>query len=237
LKPSSVGAIELAKIVQSAEDFDEQLRVIRERPQHEAPRILAFFLFDERKSHHVAADFAAEQFTWLNSLADSNRMVLFFFLPTSKSLWESEEPVFVARSERTIENPSLEVARAFGLGPADLPGVVFFTELDLRQPGPHEGVFWPLAIELFREDAVEAEEAFSGLFALINEAATDAENPSDLLAGLRSRIEAEERREKLQPLLANMRDAGIQLLRFPGKLIEAVAVAFGEGLARRVTEG
>lgn len=162
-------------------------------------------------------------------------MVLFFFLPTSEVLWESTDHVLVAGSEKTIKNPSLEVAAAFGLSPADLPGVVFFQELDLRHPGPHEGVFWPLTIELFSGDARGAEDAFAGLFELVNEAAAEAKDSGDLLAELRSRIDAEERRERLEPLLAGLRGAGIRLLQFPGKLIEAVAVAFGEGLARRVT--
>jgi hypothetical protein len=227
----------MARIVQSAEDFDEQLKAVRERPRHKAPHILAFFLFDERKSHQLAADFVTKQFKWLNSLADSSRMVLFFFLPTSKSLWESEEHVLVARSERTIKNPSLEIARAFGLGPADLPGVVFFTQLDLRSSGPHDGVFWPLDIDLFRGDAREAERVFSGLFTLVNETAGHSENPSDLMTRLRSTIKDEARREQLQPLLSNLRVAGIRLLQFPGKLIEAVAIAFGQEFARRAAGG
>jgi hypothetical protein len=227
----------MARLVKSADDFARELKNIRARPPGEQPRVLAFFLFDERKSHRMAANFVERQFSWLDSLADAADMVLFFFLPKSSELVESTLNVLVARSERTRKNPSLYVARAFGLGPDDLPGVVFFTELDIERPGPHEGVFWPLAIELFKEGGQEAEKAFSDLFTLVQQASMDVLHPKEFLAELRRRVEAKDRRERLRPVFAGLREGAVGLVRFPGKLLEAVAMAFGEGLARRVTEG
>ena len=169
----------------------------------------------------------------------------------------SERQILVAEGGKTISNPSLHVARQFGLRPSDLPGVVFFTELDVNEPGPHEGVFWPIATELFEPDSQEAESEFSYLFDLVQTAQSAADQPEErrrflfrrrphapepatpiiLLTELRRLVEAEARRDKARPIVDALRDGSVKLVKFPGALAEATSIAFGQELARKLVEG
>src|SRR5881396_3178410 len=103
----------MASAVPNPAAFRRALERIRTRPPERRPSILGFFLFDERQSHRVVLDFARRQFDWLDRLAGSTRMVLFFFLPepAPAAYRDSESQLLIADGERTVENPSLEVAR------------------------------------------------------------------------------------------------------------------------------
>lgn len=229
----------MAQSISNRRGIPQALDEIKSRPQERQPSLLAFFLFDERQSHRVVQDFASRQFDWLDRLAHSTRIVLFFFLPGRKSIGNggSESQILVAEGEQVIENPSLEVAGRFGLAPSELPGVVFFTELDLERAGPHDGVYWPLPVELFEEDQQKAEDEFSRLFSLVQDARKETANPEELLAALRKRIEAEERSQRARPILGALRVGAVKLVTFPGALLEATSIAFGQELARRTLGG
>jgi hypothetical protein len=244
----------MARPVEDEDEFLEELEAIRERPPERRPRLLAFFLFDERQSHRQLLEFARLQFDWLDRLAASHQMILFFFLPEAEpaAYGGSQSEILVAKGERTIANPSLHVARRFGIGPSELPGVVFFTELDTKRPGPHEGVFWPLDTDLFEGDARAAEDEFSHLFKLVQAASMEAGEsrprrlarftlrrrpqavtpPSLLLTALRRRVQAEQRNEKARPILAAFGSGAVRIVTFPGALIEATTIAFAQGLGQ-----
>lgn len=223
----------------SKRGLPKALEEIKRRPQERQPSVLGFFLFDERQSHRVVQDFARRQFDWLDKLAASTGMVLFFFLPERDPVPDggAESQILVTEGDRIVENPSLDVASRFGLAPLDLPGVVFFTELDLERAGPHDGVYWPLELELFEQDPRDAEDEFSRLFFVIQRARTEAANPGELLAALRRGFEAEERSERARPILAALRVGAVKLVTFPGTLLEATSIAFGQELARRSLGG
>jgi len=155
--------------------------------------LLGFFLFDERHSHEVVLDFARREYGWLNALASANRMYLFFFLPEANlgAYANADDSIFVGERGRIAKNPSLEVARAFGLGPDELPGVILFTELDLTTQRTHEGVYWPLSAELFLDDADGAEARLSEMFGAVQEARAETADPDALLVALRKAAEVE----------------------------------------------
>jgi hypothetical protein len=189
-------------------------------------------LFDERGSQRSIAKFAREEFAWLDQLAIFARIVLFIFVrPELAEQADEGSPVIAVEGSDTVANPSLEVARAFGIGPNELPGVVFFTDLDLRS-GPNTGVFWPVPSDLFLDDRRAAENAFSTLFTLIQEVAADADSPEQILQAL----DAQFRLERIRgPILAALRAGLVRVVKFPGALIEAVGQAWGAELARRMS--
>jgi hypothetical protein len=216
--------------VRSGPDFARRLARVRERAMHRRPTLLAFFLFDERRSHHIVLEFARGQSSWLNQLAGANQMILFLFLPEAEpaAYAESEDSILVADGDQTVANPSLDVARRFGIGPSELPGIVFFTELDGTQPGPHEGVYCPLSLEVFRGDADQAERAFSYLFGLVQQARAEVADPTLLLETLRRKVEMEHDKEPERPIVEDLR--GGRVITFEGALKDVTTVAFATGL-------
>jgi len=227
----------LAHTVLNLGEFAKALARLRERPPSRRPRMLAFFLFDERQSHQTVMRFAQREFPWLDSLAASNQMVLFFFLPSDPRLPDGdstfESPVLITPARGGVKNPSLFVAQQFGLSPSDLPGVVFFTELDVYAAGPHQGVFWPLPIQLFDDDAAEAEDAIAALFELVQSArgAADAAlgfpaEPQAILDALRAEVRREQYIDRGRPILAAVREGAFRLVTSPTALIEALKLAF-----------
>jgi hypothetical protein len=233
----------VAAPIKNKHDFARTMRAVSIRPPARRPSLLAFFLFDERQSHQVMLEFARRQFDWLDRLAGSSHMILFFFLPDREpaALAGSQEQILVADGEQTVANPSLQVAQRFGLGPSELPGVIFFTELDIERPGPHDGVFWPLTPDLFEGDGREAEDELSHLFGLVHAARATATEPGRLLEALRLQVDAELFDERKRPVLEALRTGAVKLVTFPVALVEATSVAFaqglGQGLGGRVAGG
>jgi hypothetical protein len=180
----------MALPINSSYDLAEQLDRLRRLPPSRQPCLLGFFLFDDRRSHGAVLDFARRQYRWLNALAAANRMILFFFLPEADRVEyeNADESVFFGDRARTIANPSLEVARAFDLEPDDLPGVIFFTELDLNAQGPHDGVYWPIDAKLFADDAHEAEDKLAELFSAVQQACAVSTDATSRLAALQERV-------------------------------------------------
>jgi hypothetical protein len=217
----------MALPVNSAYDLAEQLEHLRQRPPSHQPCLLGFFLFDDRQTHEAVLNFARRQYHWLNDLAATNRMILFFFLPEADRVnYENiDESVFFGDRARASANPSLEVARAFALGPDDLPGVIFFTELDLNAPGPHDGVYWPLDAKLFADGGRDAEDELSELFAAVQQACAVATDPPSRLTALKERVPRdEERARRLQ------RAAGGTSVSWRAPLLELANMAVVQGL-------
>jgi hypothetical protein len=233
----------------------DTLGQIKRRPASRRPDLLAFLLFDERESHRIVQEFTNDQATWLDAMASAEEMVLFFFLPRPPRIPDDTEPTraVVTEAGSEVKNPSLEVAARFGLTAKDLPGVVFFTDLDLDEPGPHVGVFCRLSVDLFK-DRRNAEDKLASLFNLVHTAGAqtaralieDSEpgfQPSEavrtekLLGVLRVLIETERAKERAAPFLAALRTGVISLIKFPGRLAEVTAIAFGQELGKRTAQG
>jgi hypothetical protein len=231
----------MAATVRCLPQVRRKLREIPRRPVASRPDLLAFLLFDERQSHQVVQEFAREEFGWLDSLAVAERMILFFFLPGHPQIPDQPDAsqpaqVLVAEGGEQVRNPSLEVAGRFGLKARDLPGIVFFTELDLDRPGPQAGVFCPLRVALFK-DRANAEDKLAHLFDLVHAAKRDAKTPEQLLASIRSRVQFERRKDMAAPLVAALRSGVISLVTFPGRLAEVAALAFGQEAGKRAVSG
>jgi hypothetical protein len=220
----------MALPIRNVFELAEQLDAIRQIPPARRP-LLGFFLFDERHSHEVVLEFARREYEWLDALASANQMCLFFFLPEANLVEyvNADDSIFVGEPGRIARNPSLEVALAFALGPDELPGVIFFTDLDLTTHRTHEGVYWPLSAELFVDDAGGAEARLSEMFGAVQQARAESGDLDSLLVALRKAAEAE----------GAMKPAGPERLRLPqglkpvvsrGVLIEVANMAVVQGL-------
>jgi hypothetical protein len=205
------------------------------RPAAARPRLYGFLLFDERESQRPVAAFAEDEFAWLDQLAGSARIVLFLFLRPKPAQAASggESQILAVQSGDTVENPSLRVATAFHVRPADLPGVLFFTRLDLAH-GPNEGLFWPLPIQLFETDRRRAENEFAQLFSLVQEVVLEDRSPEAILDALCARLRAARRERFSAPIFAALRDGVVKVVKFPGALIEAMGQAWATEIARRM---
>jgi hypothetical protein len=235
--PSRLDHTVMARAVQNLSDFAEELSFVRRGPPQSRPRMLAFLLFDERASHRAVMQFAYFQFHWLDSLAASNQMVLFFFLPESVSgeylrAGPEGSPVVLAPRSATVKNPSLVVADCFGLAPTDLPGLVFFADLDVAAGGHHDGVYWPLPIELFDEGGVEAENELAVVFELVQAARLAADKAAGvpahaeaILEKLDAEIEREHRADQARPIFSALRAGALRLVTSPEVVTEVARVA------------
>jgi hypothetical protein len=94
-------------------------------------------------------------------------------------------------------------------------------------------VFWPLPIELFDDDAAEAEDAIALLFDLVRSArgAADAAlglpaEPRAILDALRTEVRREQYIDRGRPVLAALREGALRLVTSPTALIEAAKLAF-----------
>ena len=222
----------MAAPIRNRPEFVRALEGIRLRPPAQRPNLLGFFLFDERLSHQVVLEFARREFQWLDRLATANRMILFLFLPEGEAVRyaDTNQLIEVAEGTGPIANPSLHVAAQFGLGPSTLPGVVFFTQTDLEEYGAHQGVYSPLPLELFGGDARAAEEAFSRLFGIVQEAHFEAAGPDLLLPILERKLAADRQPEPRVPGAFELRVGELKPVVFNGLLSEVASLAFATGL-------
>jgi hypothetical protein len=210
------------------------MRRMAARPEEHRPKLYGFLLFDERESHRPVEAFARDQFAWLDQLAASARIILFVFVhpePASAASDVDSQLVAVEGAE-AIENPSLRVAAALNIRPRELPGIVFFTKLDLDR-GPNEGLYWPISLELF-EDRPRAETEVAQIFSLVQEAVPSAASPEQALAGLRTLLQEAHRQRVRGPILAAIRDGLVRVVKFPGALIDAMGQAWATEVARRM---
>lgn len=154
----------VARPVQSRNALTGALTEYSARPPEHRPKLYGFLLFDERESHRPVAAFAEDQLAWLDALAASANIVLFLFLRPEPAQAASggDSQLVAVESAEAIENPSLRVAGALDVRPHELPGIVFFTRLNVDH-GPNEGVYWPIPVELFEGNRRRAENDFAQL--------------------------------------------------------------------------
>jgi hypothetical protein len=181
-------------------------------------RLYAFFMFDDRPSHHPIGAFADEGFAWLDQLATSADMFFFIF-------GKSEEGTIAV-------NPSLEVARLFGVGPDELPGVLVFTSFDENDEVNH-GAYLRLKAGLFDHDLSGVERAFSELFALFQDVQRDIRDDDRLLDTLDHRMRLLRVDNQLRPILQLIVGGLKSLTTLPKDFLTAMATAFGEAAAKR----
>lgn len=227
----------MAEPVHNRHQLRERYEAAVQRPPETRPEMFGLLLFDERRSHEVVQDFASGQFLWLNSLARRARMLL--FLPAHPGVeqwagWEARDDVMLVNTHEDFENPSLDVAARFGIGVGELPGLLFFSHLDLEGREANTGVYWQLPLELFEGPAENAEREFSELFDFVHTAQSEASEPDELLDRLEASFERLERRRKRQPVFAAVRDGLLKVVRFPGALIESMGIAYAQESARRM---
>jgi hypothetical protein len=229
----------MAVIILNARGLLQRVDEFDARPPANRPKLYALLLFDERESQRPVAQFAADQFEWLDQLAGSARIVLFMFIRPDQAQApnapERDSHIVAVASGQTVQNPSLRVATAFDVRPRQLPGILFFTRLEIDH-GPNEGLLWPIPLRLFEGDRRLAENEFAQLVSFIQEAVPAAGSPEVALAELNVRLEAARRERFLAPVFGALRNGLIQVVKFPGALVEAMGEAWAAELARRVTQ-
>jgi hypothetical protein len=225
----------VARPVQSRNALTGALTEYSARPPEHRPKLYGFLLFDERESHRPVAAFAEDQLAWLDALAASANIVLFLFLRPEPAQAASggDSQLVAVESAEAIENPSLRVAGALDVRPHELPGIVFFTRLNVDH-GPNEGVYWPIPVELFEGNRRRAENDFAQLFSLVQEVLPGVARPDRVLVELEAALREARRARSRAPLLAALRDGLVRIVRFPGALIEAMGEAWATELARRM---
>ncbi len=209
----------------SPEHYDKMLdRALQERD------LFGFFLYAERSGHSVVEKFARREHAWLNSLANSVGMFLFYY--------ESKKISGVKKSSSDDpRNPSLEVAGSFGITPELLPGMVFFIAPESGDEDVQRGVFVPLELALFREDPNAAEEAISELFGIIMRARQKSDSPEDLLKQLQKGVNGMRRSKKFRPLKKHLRQAAVYLTLFPGNVLTEMGKEFAKQMAKGPSPG
>jgi hypothetical protein len=210
--------------VRNPKALRRQLRWIRTTPKSSRPKLLAFFLFDDRQSQQVVAEYTVREFQWLDGLARSAHMVLFFFGKQSAENKNDDPQVLLLEGREKAENPSLDVASRFGITADQLPGIVFFQDLDLDSVAPHHGVYWPIDVHLFREDPEEVEQQLSMLFSLA-ERVRWSENPEHTLQAFQKEIESLRNSHKRRSLFAGAAVV-LAIVSYTGTMIDVVNSAF-----------
>jgi hypothetical protein len=137
---------------------------------------------------------------------------------------DDDAPVFLVQGGQQIENPSLEVARLFGITPNRLPGVVLFTELSDNAKQTSDGVYLPLRAELFANDAKTVEEILADLFSIIQECRPESDSPKALLANLDKKLASLRSGQQDRPVIASLRQYVdvASLIAYTGSLLQIV---------------
>jgi hypothetical protein len=205
-----------------------QMREVLARPAQTRPIMLGFLIFDERKSHEPIKSFIIDEYSWLDSLARMSQIVLFFFQAGPRP-GQDDQTKLATAVETKSTNPSLEIAAKFGIGPDELPGIVFFHDLDLDSVQSAHGLYWQLPIDSFREDRIIPEKEFARLFAMVRKAQASSSDAASMMEELKTGLR---RARTSEPFMVAVRGGLMKLVTYPGKLIEAFLVAFGEGMGQ-----
>jgi hypothetical protein len=185
--------------------------------------LFAFFLFDSRQDQKKVESFVRTEFSWFDDLARSTRMYFFGFVRDHGS---SDEDL-----SSTSDNPSLDVAKMFKIRPNQLPGIVLFTS---EEGNLSHGVYLPLKLELFRDEASDAREVIADLFSLVQECREKSTTPRDLLQAIQDSVTSLKREQRRRPLILALHSALVEIGQVPKQVMMAAASAFGTALGGRV---
>jgi len=222
----------------AVEGYDELVRrveAVRELPEPVRPRLLAFFLVDERKSQRAVRSFIDADYAWLDSLARSSNIVLLFFRASKPTDTNDNDAVIIFRGKPVErgsrnKNPSLDVAAKFGITPDQLPGIVFFRDFDFTSKRePVEGVYWRIPSEYFQEERNILEDDIAGLFALVQDAESKSHDATSMLHELETTLESLQRTDDGKPFFTLLGSGLMQVVKYSGRLIDTVIAAFGRG--------
>jgi hypothetical protein len=220
---------EMAAPVKSQRDLARRIAAVRMRPEAARPRLLAFFLFDERSSQRKIRSFVNKEFSWLDSLARSSNIILFFFSETEPGHTNGKNDVVIVEGNPRSANPSLDVAAKFGISPDQLPGIVFFRDLNFESEESPQGIYWRIPLESFREDQDILEREIARLFSLVQNARHNSADTTSMFDELKKALEGMRRLDTNEAFMALIGRSLIRVVTYPGKLIEAFIIAFGEG--------
>lgn len=222
-------------------NYDQALRMMRHVQESLAPNIYAFLLFDDRPTHAAIEEFAAREFIWLDHLARSARIVVFVYVGQhvahigqqkdfeAKSEEEiRRERIALVQSKASIQNPSLEIARDFGIRPNQLPGIALLTRLSDEKAA----IYFPLKSEAFEKDSREIEALLADLFTILQECQEDAASPDQLLSRLQSEIATLRRTQQMRPILQYAKETLLTLVTLPKTLPEVASKAFAQTFAQ-----
>ncbi len=202
---------------ESLEDF--RLKFNDRKKQRD---LFAFFLFDDRPSNRAVADFARDQFDWLDDLARSAKIFFFIFVQND--------------IERGLINPGLEVGNMFGIRANEVPGIILFRlDPDTEEVSVTDGIFFPLKSNLFETDKKHAEDVLSDLISLIQECRKEASEPHEFYELLKRKVERLKRRESLHPFIQYVKGVLKNIADLPSDLIPGLAKAYGEAWIRQNT--
>jgi hypothetical protein len=219
----------MARRVPNRRSLVRELEAVRRRPPATRPRLLSFFLFDERGSQRAVQSFVDTEYAWFDNLARSSNILLFFFRENELDGVNDKNDVLIVDGKGKSANPSLEVAAKFGIGPDQLPGIVFFRDLDFNSREASRGIYWRIPTEIFREDRERVEREFAQLFSLVQRARRDSRDAASMFDELKSSLRQMERSGANRQFMALFGRGLMHVVTYPGKLIEAMVIAFGKG--------
>ena len=177
--------------------FEDVYRAIEMVPPE--GRLFCFFAIDDRPSHRELLSVLEYCLHWIDDLSATSG--IYSFLPASRwsklknppgfmfaeRLRSREESDFLSTFEEQecYTNPSLILARKFGITPRELPGLVVFKALP--ESPPREPLFIPLDPTLL-SDHHRFEAVIAELFSRVQEAWDGARQPGAVLESLRGHL-------------------------------------------------
>ncbi len=146
-------------------------------------RIFCFFAFDDRPSHSVVLEFLADSIEWIDALSANAGIFSLVFSRKWQEIvnpptWMYMEQPLTSEESQYLDNlprrsvyinPTLELAKKFGVKPRDLPGLLIFDAI----PAPDissNTIFIPLDLSLFTSKNIRAAESIlTEIFSCIEE--------------------------------------------------------------------
>jgi hypothetical protein len=197
----------MTRLVRNYFDFKKKFEKVKDRSQ-----LFLFFLFDQRENHVAAEEFARENIEWLDNMADSAGVFIFFFVR------DEEHP-------EASRNPSLKVATEFGILQNQLPGVVIFT-IDDQEDTVKKASYLQLSPRIFSLDHKKATAVFSDLFSVITKCQNKVDNKDALIEEVQEEVMKLQRHEKLRPFFEYVTGAIVSLKKFSKDVITSAIVVY-----------
>ena len=156
-----------------------------ENVPHAGKRFL-FFAFDERPSHRVVLDFLIDSADWLDHLSSSSGVFTLSFARKwvfeDTKIWRFSQRIYTSGDikymgeldgKNVFVNPTLELAKRFGIQSMRLPGIFIFESVQAKEELP--AIFVPLKLEYFTEQGV-AEDTISTIYSCVNKTLSSLRN-------------------------------------------------------------